>query len=137
MSDTKISGKTTNILNCYFSKQICTLAHQTTYGKLNFPPINSIYFIFLYLEMRRRLIQIKAYYKLFYSIWKETSHKPLKVAAAKKYFPSVYITDTTCFNECFLFHMITGRHYFLYKFIITQRFGTTAMLMLLNPKGPK
>ena len=55
--------------------------------------------------MQRRLIQTKVYYKLFYSIKKETSHKPLKVVAAKKSFPSVYIIDTSCF-ECFLFHVI-------------------------------
>ena len=42
-------------------------------------------------------------------LWKEMSHKPLKVAAAKKYFSSLY---PTCFDECFLFHAITGRHYF-------------------------
>ena len=41
------------------------------------------------------------------------SHKPLKVAAAKKSFPSVFIIDATCFDECFLFHVITGRHHFL------------------------
>ena len=34
---------------------------------------------------------------------KKKSHKPLKVAAAKKSLPSVYITDTTCLGECFLF----------------------------------
>ena len=50
------------------------------------------------------------------------SHKPLKVTAAKS-FPSVSTIDTTCFNECFLFHVITGRHYFLHKF------GTTVMLL--------
>ena len=103
MSDTKESGRTTNILN-YFSKYINTLAHQTklpTYGKVNFPPINSIYLIFSYLEMQRRLIQTKAYYKLSYSVWKEVSHKSLKVAAAKKSSPSVYTIDTTWFNEFF------------------------------------
>ena len=52
-----------------------------------------------------------------------------KKAAAKKSFSSMYINDTTCFDECFLFHVITGGHYFLYKFIITQRFSTTAMLL--------
>ena len=30
------------------------------------------------------------YYKLFYSVSKEASHKPLKPAAAKKSFPSVF-----------------------------------------------
>ena len=52
-------------------------------------------------------MQTKVYHKLFYSIW-------------KKHFPSVYIIDTTCFDECFLFHVITGRHYFLKKFMVTQ-----------------
>ena len=60
---------------------------------------------------------------------KKTSHKPLKVAAAKKSFPSACTTDTTCFDECFLFHVIYERHYFLCKFIVTQRFGTIAMLL--------
>ena len=35
------------------------------------------------LELLRRLVQTKVYYKLRYFVWKETSHKPLKVAAAK------------------------------------------------------
>ena len=67
--------------------------------------------------------------KLFYSVWNETSRKPLKLAAAKSSFPSVFAIDTTCFDECFLFLVITGRHYFLYKFIATQSVGTTAMLL--------
>ena len=57
------------------------------YGKLSFPPLNDIYSISSYLEIQRRLIQTKANCKIFYSVWKETSHRPLKVAAAKKSFP--------------------------------------------------
>ena len=57
------------------------------------------------------------------------SHKPLKVAAAKFSFQGMYIIDTTSFDECFLFHERTGGHYFLYKFIVIQRFGETAMLL--------
>ena len=78
--------------------------------------------------MQRRLTQTKVYHELFYSVWKETSHKPWKVAVATTSFPSVYIMDTTCFDECFLFRVITGRH-FLYKLIVTQKFGVTAMLL--------
>ena len=99
------------------------------YGKLNFPPLNGINSIFSYFEIQRRLIQTKANCKIFYSVWKETSQRPLKVAAAKKSFPSVCTIDTTCFDECFWFHVITGKKYFWYKFIVTQRFGTTAMLL--------
>ena len=40
------------------------------------------------------------------------SYKPLKVAAAKKLFPSVFIIDTTCSNKCFSFHVITANSIF-------------------------
>ena len=30
--------------------------------------------------------------------------------------------DSTCFDECFLFHVVTGRRYFSWKFVITVRF---------------
>ena len=73
--------------------------------------------------MQRRLIQNKAYYKIYYSFI------PLKVAAAKKLFPIVCTNDTTCFDEYVLFRVITGRYHFLYKFILTQRFDITAMLL--------
>ena len=78
--------------------------------KTKFLLINSIYMVFSSLEMQRRLIITKVYYKPFYSFWKRMPHKPLKVAAAKKSFSSVYIImeslihdiiDTTCFEECF------------------------------------
>ena len=88
--------------------------------EINFLPINSIYLVFSSLQMQRRLMQAKVYYKTFYSVGRETSHTPLKVAVARKSFSSVYIIDTTCFNECFLFHVITARH-ILYKFFVTQR----------------
>ena len=63
----------------------------STYGKLNFYPITRIFFVFFSLEMQRKLLQTKVYYKLCYSVWKETSHKLLTVSTAKKVFPkSVY-----------------------------------------------
>ena len=78
---------------------------------------------------QKRFLQAKAYYTRYYSIWKETSHKPLEVAITKKSFPSVCTIDATCINECFLLHLITVRHHLLYKFIVTQRIGTTVMLL--------
>ena len=66
---------------------------------------------------------------MFSFTWKEMSQKPLRAAAAKTFLPSACIIDTTCFDECFLFHVITGWHFFLYKYIVTQRFGATAMLL--------
>ena len=81
--------------------------------KLNSLLINIIYLVVSSLEMQRRLIQTKVHYKIFYSISKETTHKPSKVAATENFSSNMYVIVTTCFSECFLFHMITGRHCFL------------------------
>ena len=65
---------------------------------------------------------------------KKTFHKPLEVAAAKEFFPIVCIIDTTYFKECYLFHVITRRHYFFICMYIsnifyTQMFGEPTMLL--------
>ena len=66
----------------------------------------------------------------FITLSEKKRHKNLlKVTTAKKSFPSVYIIDITCFDEGFLFHVITGRYYFLHKFIVSLRFGKTAMFL--------
>ena len=69
------------------------------YRKLNLPLTTSIYFVFLPLEMQERLEQTKVYHAYFCFVWKETIHKPLKVATAKTLFSSVYVIATTCFDE--------------------------------------
>ena len=112
----KIFVNTSNILDCYFSNQISTLTHQTKYlhvcRKLNLLLVNSTYLIVPALLKQRRLIQTKVHFKSCYSVRIEAAHKPSKVAAAKKLFSSVYVINAICFNECFLFHVVTGRHYF-------------------------
>ena len=35
---------------------------------------------------------------------------------------SVYVIDAICFDECFLFHVIAGRRYFFWEFVVTIRF---------------
>ena len=57
-----------------------------TFRKLNLPLTSSIYFIFLPLEMQKRLKQTKVCHAFSYFVWKETTHKPLKVAAANSLF---------------------------------------------------
>ena len=84
----------------------------STYRKLNLSLTSSIYLVFLTLEMQRKLKQTKVHHTFFYFVGKETTHKPLKVAAVKTLFSSVYVTGTTSFDECFLFYVITGRHHF-------------------------
>ena len=41
------------------------------------------------------------YYKFFYSAWREATHKPSKVATAKKIFSIVFVIVTTNFDKCF------------------------------------
>ena len=66
------------------------------------------------------LLQTKVYYKLCYSVSKETSHNPFKVAAAKKSFPSVFTIGTTCFDECFLSYVITRNSIFYTNLLLPR-----------------
>ena len=34
----------------------------------------------------------------------------------------MYVIDATSFDECFLLHVVTGRHYFWQKFVFILRF---------------
>ena len=127
VSATKIGINTTNISKLLFfttNLHFVTSNQISTHRKLNLPLSSSIYFVFLPLEMQKRLKQTKLWHAFSYFILyyiKETTHKSLKVAAAKSLFCSVYIIGTTCFDECFSFYVITKRHYFSWKFIATLR----------------
>ena len=89
-----------------------------------------MYLIVFALLKRRRLIQTKVHFKFCYSVRIKTTHKPSKVAAAQKIFSSVYVMDAICFDECVLFHVVTGRHYFWQKFVVTFEILSTATLLL-------
>ena len=124
VSATTIGENTTNISKLLFftiNLHFVTSNQISTYRKLNLPLTSSIYFVFLPLEMQKRLKQTKVCHAFSYFVWKETTHKPLKVAAANSLFSSVYVIGTTCFDECFSFSVITKRHYFSWKFIVNLR----------------
>ena len=55
------------------------------------------------LEMQKRLKQTLVYDVFIFFVWKETTHNPLKVAAAETLFSCIFVIGTTCFNECFYF----------------------------------
>ena len=50
---------------------------------------------------------------------KRNDPQTFNVAAPKSLFSSVYIIGRTCFDKRFSFYVITGRHYFSWKFIVT------------------
>ena len=52
---------------------------------------------------------------------------PLKESAVKYLFSSVYVVGIACFHKCFLFHVITGRHYYSCDPIVTLWFPSTAI----------
>ena len=85
VSVTKIGGNTTNILKLLFftlNLYFLTSNQISTYRKLKLPLTSSIYFVFLPLEIQKRLELTKIYHAFSYFVRKEMSHKPLKVAAA-------------------------------------------------------
>ena len=108
-------------INLHFS----TSNQISTYRKLNLHRSNKQYLfcLLISLEMQKNTLeQTKMYHTFSYFVWKGTTHKPLKVAAAKTFFSSVYVIGTTCFDERFSFCVITGRHYFSWKINVTLRF---------------
>ena len=104
----------------------------STYGKLNLLLINSTYLVFPSQEMQRKLLQTKLYYKFFYSVLKEASHKPSKKRAARLFPKSV------CYWYSLLRWMIfvpydNWKTYFLYKSIVTPgSFATPCCCILWN-----
>ena len=95
-----------------------------TYGKLNLLLINNILVFFSRNTKKTHTDQIIL--QIFLLCLKR---KKRLTRQLQKSFSQVYVTDTVCFKECFLFHMILERNYFLYKFIIAQKYFTTAMLL--------
>ena len=124
VSATKIGENTTNISKLLFftmNLHFVTSNQISTFRKLNLPLSSSISFVFLPLKKQKRLKQTKVFHAFSYFIWKETAHKPLKVAPTNSLFSSVYVIGATCFGKCFSFSVITKRHCFSWKFIVTLR----------------
>ena len=78
--------------------------------KLHFPLTNSISLV--YLPRNAKKFQTDQSIPHVFSLCKETTHKPLKAAVPKTLFSSVCVIGKSCFDECFLVHVIVGRHYF-------------------------
>ena len=87
--------------------------------------INHICLVVSSLEIQRRLIQIKVHYKFFHSVSNEPTCKPSNVAAVKNFSCSVHVIDITCFYERFLFHQITGSHFFCKGLSLLKRLFQT------------
>ena len=84
---------------------------QTIYiYKNKFTPHKEYLFGLIFSKNQKKIYTDYGYYKHWYSVGKEAFHNPLKLTTIKNFFYNVYVTVTTCFDKCFLFHVITGRH---------------------------
>ena len=79
--------------------------------------MGSIYLVLFIKKKKTHTHQRKL--QVFKFNWKEMSYKRYKAAAAKIFYPTLY---TMLFIS-----LITARHYFLVKFIATQRLFATIM----------
>lgn len=98
-----------------------TLGNQikkSTYRKLNLLLTNNTYLVLRSLEMQSRLAQTKVYY-FFYCVWKETTRKPLKVAAAKYIFP-----------ECMCSVQLASMSFFYFKCLLEDIIFYTSLSLL-------
>ena len=121
MSTTQIGGNTTNTFKLLFFKinlHFGISDNISTYGKLNLLPIGSVFWSSLLEKCNEDWCRPKYTTGFLYSVSKEVPHKPLK--AAKKYFPSVLIIDTTCFDKCYSFHVITANSIFYTNLLLPR-----------------
>ena len=127
----------TKVVRCYLKelqnyKQKIFLCLQKDSQHFKLLLASRIYLVFLPLEMQGRLKQPKVSHTLFYFVCKETTHKPLEVATAKHFAP-VCVIGTTCFEECFLFYVTTGRYYFHNSLMLLYDCFNAMSLLSLKP----
>ena len=117
MSATKLGGNTTKILNFIFQNKF-TLWHirlNTYIWKTKFFPHKHYLFGVLFSRNAKKTHTDRSILPTFLLCLKRNILQTLKSSSFKKVFPSVYIMDTTCFDGCFLFRVITGRHSFFIR----------------------
>ena len=115
-----------------FQNIFTLLAHQTKYlhmeNQVLFSWTLSIWFLFPRNAKKSHTDQ--SIPLAFLLCLKRNVSQTLTSSSCKKIFPKCVYQLAICFNECFLFCVITGRHsFFIYKLTVTQKFGATAILL--------
>ena len=111
MSATKIGGNTSKL-------NICMQEIKFTSHKLYL-------FGFLFSRNTKKTHTDLKTLQAFFLFSQKRRLRPSKVATVKNFYCSVHVIGRTCFDECFLFHLITGSlfcFFFLQKFVVTLRF---------------
>ena len=105
----KLSLFAVSLLSCFSQK------------KLNLPLTSGIYLVVLLLEMQRRLKQTKACHTFLLVCLKKSDPHTLKSSSCKNPFLQFVCYRYDLLRWMFLFHVITGIHYFSQRFIVTLR----------------
>ena len=113
------------------------MAHQTKY--LNFKYQTKFSFLkhysfgFLFSRNAKKTHRDESVQQTFFFCQKRNASQTLKEAAAKcrsqVILSLIELMRWTFFDLCFIFHVITRWQYFLCRFIVTQRFGATTILL--------
>ena len=105
------------------------MAHQTKYLHVNneklmiwktkFTSLKQYLFGLVFSSSTKRTRTYQSILQVFNPVFKEMFHKSSKAAATKNFYPSMYmlLVKLASIN---VFHPITGKHYFLYKFIVSS-----------------
>ena len=89
--------------------------------------------VFFSLQMQRKFTQKTKYTTCFFTLFiKRQLTNFLKQQLRKNF----YVISTTCFNECFLFNVITKRLYFLKKFIVALSFFSSHAVASCFERSP-
>ena len=102
----------------------------SAYRNLNLSLTSSICLVVLPLEMQRRLKQTNKYHT-FFTFSEKKRPKTLKVAAVKALSSIAYAIGNTCFDQCFLLHVITAKDLFLIKVYRYSEIFLTTMFCFL------
>ena len=83
-------------------------------NKLNLLPLNSVYLVFVFSRNAKKTQTDQGALQTFLLCRRRNILQTFKSNSCKKsLFQVCNIIDTTCVDECFLFHVITARHFFI------------------------
>ena len=99
-------AETTNILNCYFSKKksLCHIRQNMYIWKTSFSSLKQYLFGLLFSRNTKKTHIDQIILQTFVLCLKWNASQTFTSGSCN-------IIDTTCFDECFLFHVMTGRHF--------------------------
>ena len=131
MSAKKIGGNTAKILSCYFQDEFI-LSHirlNVFKWKTNFSFHKHYLFGLHFSRSAKKPHTDQIILPTFLLCLKRDVSQTLNSSSYKEVFPKCVYHGCNLLRWFFLFRVIIGRHSFLYKLTVTQKFGWTTLLL--------